>query len=139
MSGEEITISYEKGGPSERRRTHLQEAFGFDGNCTLCSLPPRDIQNSDARRLQIQNLDSAIGDSERVMNNPDNCLAGCYRSRVLCEGEDSPETRKIRNLKDNPTGHRNFGASKKLQIAKRLVPKGLDTGEFEKWLWRRGR
>jgi hypothetical protein len=57
----------------------------------------------------------------------------------MCEGEDSPETRKIKDLIENPTGHRNFEASKRWQTAKRLVPKGLDTDEFEKWLWKRGR
>ena len=62
-----------------------------------------------------------------------------YRSRVICEGEDSPATQKIRNLIDNPAGHRNFGASKRWKTAKGLVPKGLDTGGLERWLWRQGR
>jgi hypothetical protein len=62
-----------------------------------------------------------------------------FQSRVMCEGEDSPETRKIKNLIENQSRHRNFGASKRWKTAKRLVPKGLDTSEFEKWLWRRGR
>lgn len=184
-SGEEITISYDKGDPSEPRRANLKQAFGFDCNCALCSLPPPDLQISDARRLQIQNLDSAIGDPERVMNKPHDCLADCYlllqvlneeyqggagvlvarlyydafqisithgdqarasvfaergyRSRVMSEGEDCPDTRRSKNLMENPSGHRNFGASKRWKTAKGLVPKGLDTDEFEKWLWRRGR
>ena len=184
-SGEEITISYDEGGPSESRRTHLKVAFGFDCNCALCSRTLPDLQISDARRLQIQKFDSVIGDPERVMNKPDLCLADCYhllqllqeeyegdagaliarlyydafqisithgdqarasvfaersyRSRVMCEGEDNPETRKIKKLMENPTGHRNFGASKKWKTAKRLIPKGLDPDEFEKWLWRRWR
>lgn len=184
-AGEEITISYDQGGPSESRHAHLKEAFGFDCNCALCSLPPADLQTSDARRLQIQNLDRTIGDPERVMNKPDACLADCYlllqvlkeeyegdagaliarlyydafqisithgdqarasvfaergyRSRVMCEGEDNPETRKTKDLMENPAAHRNFGASMRWKTAKTLVPKGLDTGEFEQWLWRRGR
>jgi hypothetical protein len=32
-SGEEITISYEGGGPSDSRRAHLKDAFGFDCRC----------------------------------------------------------------------------------------------------------
>jgi hypothetical protein len=183
--GEEITISYDKGGLSDSRRAHLKTAFGFDCNCSVCILPPGDLQASDARRRQIQLLDEAIGDPERVMKNPDESLADChallqileeefkgsagvliarlyydafqisishgdqarasafadrgYRSRVMCEGEDSPETRRIKSLRDNPAQHRNFGASKRWKTAKGLVPKGLDTDEFEKWLWRRGK
>lgn len=184
-AGEEITISYDKGGPSDFRRTHLKNAFGFDCNCSICSLPLPELQNSDARRLQIQHLDDAIGDPNRVMNRPDDCLADCHsllqvleeeyhsgagasiarlyydafqicithgdqarasvfagrghKSRVICEGEDSPETRKVKNLMENPAGHRNFGVSSRWKTAKGLVPKGLDTGEFERWLWRKGR
>jgi hypothetical protein len=62
-----------------------------------------------------------------------------YRSRIICEGEDSPETQKIKNLMENPARHRNFGASKRWKTAKGLVPKGLDTDGFEKWLWRQGK
>jgi len=61
------------------------------------------------------------------------------KSRVICEGQDSPETRKVKNLMENPTRHRNFGASTRWKTAKGLVPKGLDTGGFERWLWRQGR
>jgi hypothetical protein len=184
-SGEEIVISYDKGGSSDSRRTYLKDAFGFDCNCSLCSLPLPDLQISDARRLEIQVLDNAIGDSDRVMSKPDDSLADCHRllqvleeeykgsagaliarlyydafqisithgdqarasvfaerghrSRVICEGEDSPETRKIKNLMENPAQHVNFGVSKRWKTAKGLVPKGLDTGGFEKWLWRQGK
>ena len=77
-AGEEITISYDKGGPSDPRRMHLKDAFGFDCNCGVCSLSLPELQISDARRLQIQHLDDAIGDSDRVMNRPDECLADCH-------------------------------------------------------------
>lgn len=59
-----------------------------------------------------------------------------YKSRVICEGEDSPETRTLKDLMENPADHRNFGASTRWKTAKGLVPKGLDVGGFEKWLWR---
>ena len=182
--GEEITIAYDKGGSSDSRRTHLKDAFGSDCNCSVCSLAFAELEISDTRRLQIQLLDDAIGDSDRVMNRPEDCLADCHsvlqfleeyhggagasiarlyydafqisithgdqarasvfarmahESRVICEGEDSPETRKVKNLMDNPAGHRNFGASTRWKTAKGLVPKGLNAGEFERWLWRQGR
>ena len=184
-AGEEITISYDKGDSSDSRRAHLKDGFGFDCDCSVCSLALPELEISDARRIQIQHLDDAIGDSNRVMNRPDNCLADChsllqvleeeyhggavasiarlyydafqisithgdqarasvfarraYESRVICEGEDSPETRKVKNLMENPAGHRNFGASTRWKTAKGLVPKGLNASEFERWLWRQGR
>ncbi len=202
--GEEITISYDRGSPSDSRRTHLKDAFGFDCNCSVCSrrthlkdtfgfdcncsvcsLPLPELQHSDARRLQIQYLDDAIGDPSRVMNRPDDCLADCHsllqvleeeyhssagasiarlyyddfqicithgdqarasvfagrghKSRVFCEGEDSPETRKVQDLMENPAGHMNFGVSTRWKTARGLILKGLDAGGFERWLWRKGR
>jgi hypothetical protein len=62
-----------------------------------------------------------------------------FRSGVMCDGEDSPETQRIKSLRENPTRHRNFGPSNRWKTAKGLVPKGLDTDGFEKWLWRQGR
>jgi hypothetical protein len=183
-AGEEITISYDKGGPSSSRRAHLNSAFGFDCNCSVCILPPADLQASDARRRQIQLLDEAIGDPERVRKSPEESLADCHSllqvleeeykgsagvliarlyydafqisishgdqarasafaergfiSRVMCEGEDSPETLQIKSLRENPALHSNFRASERWKTAKGLVPKGLDTDGFEKWLWRQG-
>ena len=85
-AGEEITISCDKGGPSDSRRTYLKDAFGFDCNRSVCSLPLPELQISDARRLQIQRLDDAIGDPNRVMNKPDDCLAdGHSLLQVLVE------------------------------------------------------
>lgn len=184
-AGEEFTISYDECRPSNSRRFFLKDAFGFDCNCSVCSLPLPELQTSDARRLQVQHLDDAIGDSDRVMNRPDDCIADCHslfqvlekeyhggavasnarlyydafqisithgdqarasvfagrahKSRVICEGEDSPETRKMKSLMENPAGHMNFGASTRWKTAKGLVPKGLDAGGFERWLWRQGR
>ena len=183
--GEEITIAYDRTGPSKSRQAFLKDEFGFDCNCTLCSLPLSDLQISDARRVQIHDLDCAIGDPERVLNKPDDCLADCYllhqivkdeykgnvgvldarlyydafqisithgdqarasvfaergyQSRVMCEGEDSPETIRMKRLKDDPTQDMSFGVSRRWYTPKRMVPKSLDDSEYENWLWRRGR
>ena len=45
-AGEEIPISYDKGGPSDSRSTHLKDAFGFNCNCSVCSLPLPPISKS---------------------------------------------------------------------------------------------
>lgn len=63
-AGEEITISYSDGSSASNRQALLKSAFGFDCNCSLCSLTPRDIQASDSRRQKIELLDEAIGDRE---------------------------------------------------------------------------
>jgi len=60
-----------------------------------------------------------------------------YKIRITCEGEDSPETRRLKKFSDNPASHINFGASKKWRTGLGMVPKGLDTVGFEEWLWRR--
>jgi hypothetical protein len=86
-AGEEITISYDKGGPYDSRSAHLKNAFGFDCNCSLCILPLADLQASDARRRQIQLLDEAIGDPERVMKRPEESLADCHSLLQVLEEE----------------------------------------------------
>lgn len=62
-----------------------------------------------------------------------------YKSRLVCEGEDSQETQHIKGLMEKPTEHRHFGVSQKWRNAKGSVPKGLDIVGFEKWLWRQGK
>jgi SET domain-containing protein len=47
--GEEITISYNLGGPSQPRMQRLKRSFGFDCTCDLCSLADEALEISDAR------------------------------------------------------------------------------------------
>ena len=87
LAGEEITISYDKGGPSTSRRVHLKDAFGFDCACWVCSLQLPKLQISDTRCVRIQHLDDAIGDPYRVFRRPDACLADCRPLLQLLEEE----------------------------------------------------
>ena len=182
-SGEEITISYDNGGPSTVRWTQLKQAFGFDCKCDVCSLPPPELHRSNGRREQIQQLGEAIGDPFRIMRNPITALSDCYSSfklikeeyrghagalfprlyydafqicvahgdrsratvfaehaykaRVVCEGEDSPATEKMRRLMQDPTSHINFGGySMRWKTKRESVPEGTDALEFERWLWK---
>ena len=59
-----------------------------------------------------------------------------YEARVTIQGDDSPETQRMKMFKMNPASHGNYGASKKWKTAKRLVPKELNADAFEMWLWR---
>ncbi|KAK7424096.1 hypothetical protein QQX98_000706 [Neonectria punicea] len=186
MAGQEITLPYDKGGPSSVRQAKLQQSFGFRCDCTICSLPRPELLASDARRSEIQRLDDAIGNPFNMMTNPGASLANCYsllqtleeefrgspgvllarvqydafqisiahgdqaraavfaenayRSRVECEGEDSPTAQNMKALMQNPTSHASFGAcSMRWKTTKKSVPKGLDADEFKKWLWRQNK
>lgn len=181
--GEEITISYDQGGPSSVRQAFMKDAFGFDCACTRCSLPSSELQASDARRLQIQGLDNVIGDPFRMANSPKESLGDChpllqllneeydgcagalvarvyydafqisiahgdqarasvfaeraYKARLICEGEDIPETQMAKALALKPADHVSFGlCSMKWKTTMEMLPEGLDTTQFEKWLWR---
>ena len=60
-----------------------------------------------------------------------------YQARVVCEGEDSPETQKLKAFALKPAAHAYFGlCSMKWRTEKEMVPKGLNVEQFEKWLYR---
>ncbi|KAK8030357.1 hypothetical protein PG990_000091 [Apiospora arundinis] len=82
LAGEELTISYDKGGPSDSRQAALHASFGFDCKCELCSLPADERQASDARRRRIQALDEQIGDPMTMMAQP---LASLHACRALLD------------------------------------------------------
>ena len=86
-SGEEITISYSKGGPSHARQMELKQGFGFDCDCSVCSLPPPELRASDARRVEIQRLDDTIGGPSRMQTNPSAAMADCHSLLQLLEQE----------------------------------------------------
>ncbi|KAF4437246.1 SET domain-containing 5 [Fusarium acutatum] len=179
---EEVTIYYDEGGPSNLRRPMLKKSFGFDCACSLCTLPPSQLQASDDRRVRIQQLDTSIGNSFTMMINPKAGLKAClsllhtleeeygvcavqhnarlyydafqiciahgdvgrattfaersYRAKVICEGEDSTETLRMKSFVLQPTTHSSFGAlSLRWKTDKEEAFSGYDTVEFEKWLF----
>lgn len=182
-SGEEVTILYDRGGPSTVRQVVLKEAFGFNCKCSGCSLPPAELQASDARRLLIQSLNEAIGDPFSMTISPKESLRSCqellhaleeeysggaealnarlfydafqisvahgdqarasifaeraYKARVICEGEDSPGTLRAKSLALKPANHSSFSAfSTEWETTREMVPKSMDTTQFNKWLFR---
>ncbi|ROW01302.1 hypothetical protein VMCG_05980 [Cytospora schulzeri] len=168
-AGEEITIPYDHGGPATTRRAFLKSAFGFDCECSICTLPPAELQASDVRRLLIQRLDDAIGDPFRMETSPRESLKDChsllqaleeefeghtgahsarlyydafqvciahgdqarasvfaekaYKARVVCEGEESPETKRVKSLSLKPADHGSFGlCSTKWKTTRNMSP-----------------
>jgi hypothetical protein len=178
-AGEEITISYNLGGPYQLRRTRMKKDFKFDCACDLCSLPAEALQESDDRQIRIQLLDDAIGDAGRLMASPGSALADCrellelyrseaitdarmarvcydafqicvthgdqarasvfarmaYETRLYLEGQDSPDTQKMKSFMANPADHMSYGFSQRWKMPLRQIPKGLDAEEFSQWLW----
>jgi SET domain-containing protein len=82
-AGEEITICYANPEVYQVRRAKLRGSFGFDCDCSLCSLPLDERNRSDARRIRIAQLDEAIGDSSRVMNTPGTYPWTCHSGELL--------------------------------------------------------
>ncbi|KAI0878083.1 hypothetical protein GGS24DRAFT_487408 [Hypoxylon argillaceum] len=60
-----------------------------------------------------------------------------YKARVACEGEDSPETKRVKGFMQNPSSHVAFAQGSKMwKTSKTAQPRNLSVDEFEKWLWR---
>ena len=60
-----------------------------------------------------------------------------YAARVILEGEDSPETIRLKGLAERPANHRLYGTSMAWKQAVKKVPQGLSEQEFNDWLWRK--
>jgi hypothetical protein len=60
-----------------------------------------------------------------------------YAARVVLEGEDSPETIRLKGLIEKPANHRLYGTSMRWKQALKKIPQGLNEQEFDDWLWRK--
>jgi hypothetical protein len=98
--GEENTISYNLGGPSQQRRPKLKESFKFDCTCDLCSLPEDAQKLSGDREVRIQILDDAIGGGGRLMATPGRALADCRELLSLYKAEAISDARVARAYYD---------------------------------------
>lgn len=96
QQGEEITIAYTIGGPSKERKAKLKNFFGFVCSCELCSLPPDELDESDARHTKAAKLDEAIGDPKRVKMLPERALHDCHELLGIYEKEGISDTRVAR-------------------------------------------
>ncbi|KAK4038072.1 RmlC-like cupin domain-containing protein [Parachaetomium inaequale] len=59
--GEEITISYSAAGlTSKERQESLEQIWGFDCRCSLCTAPPETLKVSNAHREEIRVLQGQV-------------------------------------------------------------------------------
>lgn len=98
--GDELTLSYSNGGPSEARRGALKTYFGFDCRCELCSLPASQIGASDRRLRKAQALDEAIGNPKAVRLDPSTALVDCRELLMIYSQEKIVDLRLPRLLYD---------------------------------------
>lgn len=79
---EEIIIIYLQDSLDRTSRQNtLKEAFNFVCSCKLCSLAPSLRQQSDQRLATISRLDDSIGDFNRILCSPRECLHDAYLLR----------------------------------------------------------
>lgn len=95
-TGEEITLSYHAGGPSNTRKEILKQGFGFDCTCEICSLPEAELRASDSRFIRAQKLDSTIGNPESVRYSPGKVLKNCKTLMGIYEEEGIRDDRLTR-------------------------------------------
>ncbi|KAK3624786.1 hypothetical protein LTR22_023825 [Elasticomyces elasticus] len=98
--GDEITLSYTIGGPSDVRQRMLKEYFGFSCACELCSLPAPELAESDKRLRRAQELDDRIGDPKRVRHNPLAALRDCHALWLIYQHERIKDLRLPRLYHD---------------------------------------
>lgn len=137
---------------SDDRRKQIQrldEAIG-DPFCMM-SDPHESLRNCYSL---LQALDQEFGGCARASNarlyydafqisiaHGDQARASIFaeraqKARVICEGEDSPETSKVKSLALKPSSHSSFEAySRKWRTTRQLIPKGLDRLQFNNWLF----
>ncbi|EPE33266.1 hypothetical protein GLAREA_06278 [Glarea lozoyensis ATCC 20868] len=135
---------------NDSRRTQIQNLDEVIGAPFRMMSNPRESL-SDCYSL-IQVLDQELDGCARlyhdafqiIISHGDQARASvfaerAYKARVVCEGEDSPETVKVMSLALRPAIHISFEAySRKLKRTRNSVTKGLDTIMSYKtcyWKW----
>jgi hypothetical protein len=63
-----------------------------------------------------------------------------YEARVVCEGEDSPETQRMKAFAQKPATHFSFGmCSMKWKTSRAMIPKEMNQAQLQVWLFARVR
>ncbi|KAF1845543.1 SET domain-containing protein [Cucurbitaria berberidis CBS 394.84] len=82
----------------------------------------------DALQIAIAN-----GDQARAKVFADRACA----ERVVLEGEDSPEAKRLKGFGENPSTHMLYGTKMGWKQDVKKVPRNMSATDFESWLWRK--
>ncbi|KAJ5100775.1 hypothetical protein N7456_007077 [Penicillium angulare] len=138
---------------SDKRRTEMQILDEAIGNpFRMMSSPHESLHNCySLLRVLEQEYDGHAGAliARLYYNASQICIAHmdqarasilaerAYQDRVICEGEDSPDTKRMKSLASKPADHGSFGVySNRWQTSRESIAKGLDTVQFNTWLFR---
>ncbi|EAS34062.1 uncharacterized protein CIMG_05086 [Coccidioides immitis RS] len=141
---------------NKKRDNRLEEMARLDsmlGNGRRIMSKPLDCLHDAHTILRMLNEEGIVGSRiSRVYNDAlqisiahsDQARAKVFAQRahdvrVILEGEDSPETMRLKRLIDSPTSHGLYGSSKEWAQPATAIPQGLDEADFEDWLWRQNR
>ncbi|EXK24746.1 hypothetical protein FOMG_18549 [Fusarium oxysporum f. sp. melonis 26406] len=128
----------------------LDARIGRDGLVGILSDPKRVLGYVDqqVRLYNEQTLDDvglpraffdaaqitvAHGDLARARVFTERAAAGW----LVLEGDDSPRVLNAKKLAQDPSSHDAYGNSTAWRTAVDDVPQGLDSNEFENWIWKR--
>lgn len=128
----------------------LDGLIGRDGLMGILSAPQRILRYVD-QQICLYNeqgpddagLPRAFLDAAQIaIVNGDLARARIFAERaalgwMVLEGEDSSRVLQNRDLTQDPSKHVFYGMSMKWKTAVDDIPQGLDSKEFENWLWRR--
>ncbi|PNP85936.1 hypothetical protein FNYG_00992 [Fusarium nygamai] len=117
-AGEEITISYVEGGPSMLGAS-IKNVFTMmhnpEANLEACLSLLHTLQEEygvcvapHSARLYDEAFRICI--AHGAVGGPTTFAERSYQARVICEGEDSPETLRMKSLVMQPETHDRFGA-----------------------------
>ena len=107
----------------------------YNAHALLRLLEEEGIADSRIPRLYYDALQIVIANGDQARARV--FAQRAYAARVVCEGEDSPETIRLKGLAERPAEHRLYGTSTRWKQAVKKVPQGLGEREFEDWLWRK--
>jgi hypothetical protein len=128
----------------------LDGLIGRDGLMGILSAPLRILRYVD-QQIRLYNeqgpddagLPRAFFDAAQiVIANGDLARARIFAERavlgwIVLDGEDSSQVFQNRALSQDPSKHDLYGMSMEWKTTVDDIPQGLDSKEFEDWLWRR--
>ena len=107
-----------------------------DAHTLLRLLKEERITDARIARLYYDALQIAIANGDQARAKV--FAERAHAARVVLEGEDSPETIRLKGFAERPADHRLYGTAMKWKQAAKKVPQGLGEEQFEDWLWMKG-